>query len=184
MTEKITEPRVAPLVLKHWDQLRIDYVNATPRQRLGPIVSRLLDPLHWGPNLLITGISAVEAFARCLVVDALAKARKTKRIAVYDDVKELNAVDLVLQYLALRKAGPPARVFGEDCWRSFAQAVNRYRHVVLHECTYLNGGKLQELNRACQEVFVRLVGLAGQRERFDRLAAEARRAYQDAKAAL
>lgn len=55
-------------VKKHWEQLRVDYVAATPRQRLGTIVDRLHDPLHWGPNLLVTGISAVEAvctLSRC-----------------------------------------------------------------------------------------------------------------------
>jgi hypothetical protein len=181
---KAPAPPVPRPVLKHWDQLRVDYVRATPRQRLGPIVSRLLDPMHWGPNLLITGISAVEAFARALVVDALAKSRKAPKFDVYEEVKDANAVQLVLQYLALLKAGSPAQVFGVDRWRSFAQAVNKYRHVVLHECTYLNGSKLEELNRACREVLMQLVELAGYKERYERLAVEARRAYQDAKTAL
>lgn len=184
MNNKTKPPAVPRPVLKHWDQLRIDYVKATPRQRLGPIVSRLLDPLHWGPNLLITGISAVEAFARSLVVEALAKSRKAPKVAVYEEVKESGAVELVVQYLALREAGAPAEVFGEERWRSFAQAVNKYRHVVLHECTYLNGSKLEELNRACRVVLGQLVELAGYKERYERLATEARRAYQDAKAAL
>ena len=75
-------------------------------------------------------------------------------------------------------------MFGEERWRSFAQAVTRYRHVLLHECTYLNGAKLEELNRACREVLTLLVELAGYKDRFDRLVAEERRNYQDAKAAL
>jgi hypothetical protein len=182
---KTRKPAPVPRpILRHWDQLRIDYVQATPRQRLGPIVSRLMDPLHWGPNLLITGISSVEAFARCLVVEALAKSRKQPKVAVYEDVKDASAVELVLQYLTLREAGPAVKVFGAVRWRSFAQAVNKYRHVVLHECTYLNGSKLQELNSACQEVLVVLVELSEHKERFDHLVAETHRTYRDAKAAL
>jgi hypothetical protein len=184
MTANRNPGSVPRTVLKHWDQLRIDYVKATPRQRLGPIVSRVFDPLHWGPNLLITAISAVEAFARCLVVEELAHVRKTPKVAVYAEVKDANAVDLVVQYLALRKAGKPAKVFGKNPWQSFAQAVKKYRHVVLHECTYVNGGKLEELNRACREVLTVLVELAGYKERFDRLVAQERRTYEDAKAAL
>ena len=184
MTEKTTPPPVPRPVLKHWDQLRINYVKATPRQRLGPIVSRVMDPLHWGPNLLITGISAVEAFARCLVVEARARIERRPKVEVYEEVRDSNAVELVLQCLAQRKAGTPGQVFGAERWRSFCQAVNKYRHVVLHECTYLNGAKLEELNRACREVLVLLIELAGYKERFDRLVAEARHAYQDARAAL
>jgi hypothetical protein len=184
MTQRTKPPAAPRLVLKHWEQLRMDYVRATPRQRLGPIVSRVMDPLHWGPNLLITGISAVEAFARCLVVAVRAKAEKRPKSDVYPEVKDSSAVELVLQYLTLCNAGQPVQVFGGNRWRAFAQAVNKYRHVVLHECTYLNAAKLEELNRACREVLVVLVELAGYKERFDRLAAEAQRDYRDAKKAL
>jgi len=140
MTKKTTSPAVPRPVLKHWDQLRIDYVRATPRQCLGPIVSRLLGPLHWGPNPLITGISAVEAFARSLVVEVLAKSRKTRKIAVYDEVKEFGAVELVVQYLALRKAGTPADVFGEERWRSLlSRLLSLSRRIVLRN-QFASGG--------------------------------------------
>lgn len=169
---------------RHWDQLRASYVRATPRQRLVPIVQRVMDPLHWGPNLLITGISAVEAFARSLVVEARAASEKKRKADIYEEVKETNAVDLVLQYLAIRKSPQPARVFGEQRWRSFCRAVNKYRHVVLHECTYLNAATLEELNRACRDVLVRLIELSGHRALFDQLVAAVQRDRQDIRGTL
>src|SRR5258706_2794960 len=110
---------------KHWDELRLHYVRATPRQRLGPIVDRLEDPYSGGPNLLITAISAVEAFTRSLVVEVLASSNKRGKTDVYNEVKDDNAVDLVVRYLTLRGLGAPGEVFGAAAWGSFAQAGNQ-----------------------------------------------------------
>jgi vacuolar-type H+-ATPase subunit D/Vma8 len=54
----------------------------------------------------------------------------------------------------------------------------KYRHLLVHECTYLNAAKLEELNKAVREVFERLVEVAGYKERFNRLVTESLRAYK------
>ena len=48
----------------------------------------------------------------------------------------------------------------------------------MHECTYLNGGKLEELNLACCEVLTILVERAGYKERYGRLVRDAERTYK------
>jgi hypothetical protein len=63
--------KVPAPVKNHWNELRELYVLASPRQRLGPIVDRLQDPLHWGPNLLVMKISAVVVFARTTSSDCV-----------------------------------------------------------------------------------------------------------------
>ena len=45
------------------EKLRDSYVTAYPRQRLSVIRQRLEDH-HFGPNRLVTSVSAVEAYAR------------------------------------------------------------------------------------------------------------------------
>jgi len=145
---------------------------------LKPLVDRSKDPFHWGPNLLVTVTSAVEAFARCLVVELLANSKHRLKHAVYEEVKDGDAVELVAMYLSLRGMGSAPKVFGADRWRSFAQAAKKYRQLLLHECTYLNAGKLEELNKASKEVFEKLVELAGYKEHFDRLVAEAAKVYE------
>lgn len=162
---------------KHWDRLRLDYINATPRQRLGPIVDRLEDPHHGGPNLLITAISAVEAFARSLVVEHEARSSARSKSSVYEKYKDDNAVDLVVRYLTLRRLGAPSKVFGGERWRSFCHAVKKYRHVLLHECTYLGWQKLEELNCATRAVLEQLVELSGHKARLERLVAEAKKTF-------
>lgn len=175
-TSKKTAPSAAAAD-KHWDRLRLDYVRATPRQRLGPIVDRLEDPLHGGPNLLITAISAVEAFARSLVVEQLAASNRRTKTDVYEEVKDDSAVDLVVRYLTLRRLGVPGAVFGVASWRSFAQAVNKYRHVLLHECTYLNWAKLEELNRATRSVLETLAEVSGHKATLARRVAAAKKTF-------
>ena len=178
-------PKTIPdRVTKHWNQLRADYVNATPRQRLGPIVDRLLDPFHWGPNLLVTRISAVEAFARSLVVELLARSMGKAKMTVYEDVRVRNGPELVQQYLCLRGLGQAPSVFGAEQWTSYLEAATKYRHLLLHECTYLNAAKLQELNTTCETILGKLVDLAGHMARYARLVADSRRAYRGLKVTL
>lgn len=54
----------------------------------------------------------------------------------------------------------------------------KYRHLLVHECTYLNGAKLQELNSATRGVLEKLAEISGYKERFDYLVAESDRTYK------
>jgi len=174
-----SRPEAPSGVKQHWTKLRVDYVNATPRQRLGPIADRLADPLHWGPNLLVTAISAIEAFARCLMVELLATSMRKSKTKVYEGVKVSNGPELVQQYLRLKDWETAPEVFGSARWESYVEAATKYRHLLVHECTYLNATKLTELNAACREMLEKLVELAGYKEHYERRMASARDNYKD-----
>jgi hypothetical protein len=60
------------------EKLRDSYVTAYPRQRLSVIRQRLEDH-HFGPNRLVTSVSAVEAYARSLALRRGAKTRDDLR---------------------------------------------------------------------------------------------------------
>src|SRR5437879_7248457 len=137
------------------DRLRRDYINATPRQRLKVIVDRLRDP-NIGPNLVVTGVTAVEAFARCVVVEKETAATGVSKTEVYLRYRDARPEQLVGMYLQVIGAGRPKEVFGEQIWDAFLQAV-AYRDLLVHECTYLRMEKLHEINTAANAVLEKLV---------------------------
>jgi hypothetical protein len=141
-------------------RLRADYVNATPRQRLGVIAQRIADP-NVGPNLVITLVSAVEAFARALVVEQIASKEGVDKLTAYARVKNVGPAELVGRYLSkLEHPKTPTDFFGKDVWRDFLDAIT-YRHLLVHECTYLRWAKLVDVNTASQAVLSRLAETAG-----------------------
>ncbi|MCM5569394.1 hypothetical protein M6I34_02635 [Burkholderiaceae bacterium FT117] len=144
--------------------LRRVYVTATPRQRLRIIRQRLEDH-HFGPNRLVTSVSAVEALARTLT---LRRGRPSKADieARYKQVRRTNPDVLVEQYLAAHGIADPARFFDEDNWQLFLWAV-KYRNLVVHECTYLGLDKFPALIEACEAVLERLVEFAKVPDRND-----------------
>ena len=142
--------------------IRDHYVTAAPRQRLSIIRQRLEDH-HFGPNRLVTSVSAVEALARCLVMHETTTSKVQLRSS-YGKYKDRPPKSLVQEFLRSRGITDATQFFAEDTWRLFGYAVD-YRNLLTHECTYLGQDKFPELIAACEEVLNRLVKLAKVRER-------------------
>jgi hypothetical protein len=141
--------------------IRANYVTATPRQRLAVIRQRL-DDTHFGPNRLVTAVSAVEALARSLSMHAKAKS-KAELSMLYPKYRDRSPKALVREYLELNGVGDPKAFFAEDTWLLFGYAVE-YRNLLAHECTYLGLAKFPSLIDACSEVLARLAKLGRVRE--------------------
>jgi hypothetical protein len=136
--------------------VRSIYVAMTPSQRLAIIRQRLVDH-HFGPNRLVTSVSAVEALARSLVMNGQAKS-KPELSALYPKYKNRSPKSLISEYLSLHGIADPEGHFAEDTWRLFGYAVD-YRNMLAHECTYLGQDKFPSLIKACEEVLEALVKL-------------------------
>jgi hypothetical protein len=135
-------------------KIRELYVSATPRQRLS-IVRQRLEDHHFGPNRLVTAVSAVEALTRCLLQHISAKSKDDLRKA-YPKFKDWTAKSLVREYLSRRGINDPATFLEEDNWKLFGYAVD-FRNVLVHECTYLGLDKFPSLIGSCEAVLEKLV---------------------------
>lgn len=145
-------------------KIREMYASLTPRQRLSIIRKRLADH-HFGPNRLVTAVSAVEAFARTLAMHRKVKGKaKTELTTLYRKYRDRAPKPLVQEYLRAHGINSPAAFFGEDTWRLFGYAVD-YRNLLAHECTYLGLDKFPSLIEACDEVLEALIKLGRVRER-------------------
>lgn len=80
------------------DGLRAAYVAASPRQRAEIARQRMADPAL-AVNRLITRVSAVEALARSLALDAKVKAGEKPGDA-YGELRHKNAEDLLEEIVA------------------------------------------------------------------------------------
>jgi hypothetical protein len=136
--------------------IRSKYISATPRQRLS-IIRQRLDDHHFGPNHLVTAVSAVEGLSRSLAMHAAAR-RKSEFENLYPKYSYRKPEGLIREYLQSKGISDPAIYFSEDTWRLFGYAV-KYRNLVAHECTYLGLEKFPSLIQACEEVLSALVKL-------------------------
>jgi hypothetical protein len=136
--------------------IRGAYVSATPKQRLSIIRQRLEDH-HFGPNRLVTVVSAVEALARSLAMSYYA-ASKADMKKLYANYRNRSPKSLVLEYLKYCGITDPTTFFAEDNWVLFGYAIE-YRNMLAHECTYLGLDKFPSLIAACEEVLESLVKL-------------------------
>jgi hypothetical protein len=148
--------------LAELSQIRDAYVSATPRQRLSIARQRLQDH-HFGPNRLVTSVSAVEALARCLVQHVNARSKEDLHKS-YSRYRNWTATPLVREYLVKRGITDPTAFLEEDNWRLFGYAV-QFRNLLVHECTYLGLDKFPSLIAACEVVLEKLVKLGNVRER-------------------
>lgn len=142
--------------------IREGYVCATPRQRLSIIRQRLEDH-HFGPNRLVTAVSAVEALARSLAMNHKAKSKEGLK-KLYAKYKDRAPKSLVIEYLSACGITDPYTFFGEDTWHLFGYAID-YRNLLAHECTYLGLDKFPSLIEACSDVLNSLAKLARIREK-------------------
>lgn len=85
--------------------IRENYVCATPRQRLSVIRQRLEDH-HFGPNRLVTTVSAVEALARALAMNHRCKS-KTELNRLYPQYRNRAPKSLVNEYLLAKGISDP-----------------------------------------------------------------------------
>ncbi len=136
--------------------IRSKYISATPRQRLSIIRQRLEDH-HFGPNRLVTAVSAVEGLARSLAMHAAARS-KSEFAILYPKYSHRKPEGLIREYLQFKGITDPDIYFAEDTWRLFGYAV-KYRNLLAHECTYLGLEKFPSLIKACEEVLSALVKL-------------------------
>lgn len=139
------------------EKLRDSYITAYPRQRLAVIRLRLKDH-HFGANRLVTCVSAVEAYARSLVLHRGAKSRDDLR-KNYQRWRKPSAGFLVAAYLKERGINDPETFFEEDNWKLFGYAVN-YRNLLVHECTSLGLDAFPSLIEACEIVLDKLEELS------------------------
>ena len=148
---------IEPDYLAELERIRTAYICLAPKQRLSIITKRLQNPAR-GPNLLVTHVSAVEALARSLAMNAKASTH-AKLISIYPKYRDREAKSLVIEYLASQGHSKPNDFFGSDIWPKFGYAVS-YRNMLVHECTYLDHDKYPYLIEACQVVQEQLCILA------------------------
>lgn len=134
---------------KHLANLRRDYVEALPKQRLNVAKQRIKNPEH-DPNRLIAFVSAAEGFARSLCMHQGAQT-KPGLSALYPQYERRGAESLIGEYLTKKALGSPADHFGAETWQLFGFAVE-YRNLLAHECTYLGGDRSPQLIEACRKV--------------------------------
>jgi len=144
------------------NKIRDNYVTATPRQRLSIIRQRLEDH-HFGPNRLVTVVSAAEALARSLAMHHRART-KTKLKKLYAKYRDRSPKTLVNEYLKEKGISDAEAFFEEDNWRLFSYAIE-YRNLLAHECTYLGLDKFPSLIEACEVIVNKLAALGSLRER-------------------
>ena len=141
--------------------IRSNYVRSTPQQRLSVIRQRLNDH-HFGPNRLVTSVSAVEALARSLVMHTNV-ASKAGLLEEYPRYRYRKPEGLIREYLESKGIADPKAFFAEDTWQLFGYAVS-YRNLLAHECTYLGLAKFPSLIRACEDMLSALAKLGRVRE--------------------
>jgi hypothetical protein len=134
---------------KHIVDLRRDYVEAFPRQRLRVAKQRINNP-HHDPNRLIAYVSAIEGFARSLCLHQRGRT-KEELSALYPEYERRGPQALIGEYLTAKNLGAPRDHFGADTWKLFGYAVD-YRNLLAHECTYLGQDRSPQLIEACRNV--------------------------------
>jgi hypothetical protein len=137
--------------------VRDSYVGASLRQRLHIVRLRLEDN-HFGPNRLVTTVSAVEALARSIAINCKAKSKADKQV-IYSRYKYEKPEDLIIKCLKNYNISNPKEFFDQDNWELFGYAVE-FRNLLVHECTYLGLDKFPSLIAACEEILESLVKLA------------------------
>lgn len=138
----------------HEAELRRQYIKASPSSRWSIIEQRLSYP-DARPNLLIARVAAVEALARSI---ALHSNNSTPTESDYKVLKHKRCKEL-LERVALVKSGIHAdQVFGIDDLENL-QCAEKYRDLLVHECTFLGQGYSADLISACDRIIERLRAL-------------------------
>jgi hypothetical protein len=140
------------------EKLRDSYITAYPRQRMSVIRLRL-EHHHFGPNRLVTSVSAVEAYSRCLALRRRSRTKDDLR-RLYRRYRAASPKTMIIEYLKVRGIDDPTAFFEEDNWKLFGYA-EAYRNILVHECTYLGLDVFPSLIEACEAVLNKLEALVG-----------------------
>ena len=133
-------------------ELRRLYEIGTPRQRLSIALKRINSP-EANASDLVTRVSAVEAFARCILAHTSTSTHEQVHLK-YRKYAKREATSLVEGYLKLH-AKTPQSTFGDEIWELFRLAVST-RNLIVHECTFLDAQKYLPMAHACTEVLLEL----------------------------
>lgn len=131
------------------DELRELYVVATLSQRYRVARDRIDHP-SLGPSLLVNVVSALEGFARAIAVKAAVKRGEAVESA-YNQLRNLGPVRLIAEHVCPAYHIAPVAAFGEVAWNALPEAV-RFRNLLVHEATYLNGATCDALISAAAHV--------------------------------
>lgn len=112
-----------------------------------------------GPNLLIQYVSAIEGFARSVALDFVVRAGEPLDEA-YDRLRNIGPVPLIRDHIASKIQQDPEMIFGAEEWELFDIAV-QFRHLLVHESTFLRQGYTNALIPACRNVLEKLAEIAG-----------------------
>jgi hypothetical protein len=141
---------------KHRESLRAIYIKSNPKQRYGVAIQRI-EIQNGLPNQLIQVISAVEGFARSIVINQ--ECQKGKSIEdIYKRFKNKNPKEL-LRRISSNQKDSPEDVFGKETFDKFLHAVE-YRNLLIHEATYLQGGICKAMIASGKSVFKTLKKIA------------------------
>ena len=129
-----------PTPTDHLKELREDYYRAFPRQRVGVARKRIGEAKDGlGISLLIAYVSAIEGILRSLVIWNEKEAGEDRLSrATYHKYKRWGPKKLYKEYCRQFNEESDNIVAGETKDRVW-DAVE-YRHLVVHECTFLMGG--------------------------------------------
>jgi hypothetical protein len=139
------------------------YVNATLRQRYSVAMQRIDNP-SLGPSLLVNVVSALEGFARAVAMRVLV-GKGVSLEQAYRCLKHLGALELIADHVCPAYKITPEEAFGPHVWSQLPQAI-KFRNLLIHEATYLNGNTCKRLiaaSRHTLEELAELSGVAGRR---------------------
>jgi len=131
------------------DELRRLYIRATPRQRYKVAIERITNAAS-GPSLLVTVMSALEGFARCVAVRGMMRDGHTFDGA-YGRLRNLGPVELIADYICAPSHIAPQELCGTLAWAQLPEAVS-FRNLLVHEATYLHGGTCKRLTSAARHI--------------------------------
>lgn len=140
------------------EELRDLYVKATPKQRYRVALDRIEHP-GLGPSLLVNVMSALEGFARTVAVHTLVT-RGGAVESAYARLRDVGPVALLAEHVCPAYRTTPDAAFGSDAWGKLPDAV-KFRNLLIHEATYLDGGTCDSLIKAARHVLTRLGEMAG-----------------------
>jgi hypothetical protein len=140
------------------DELRDLYIRGTPRQRFRIALQRIDNP-ELGPSLLVNVMSALEGFARAVAVHTRVTNGQPVE-AAYSSLRNVGPVDLIADHICPAYRTTPAKLFDPADWALLPDAV-KFRNLLVHEATFVNGGTATALINAARRMLNRLGELSG-----------------------
>jgi hypothetical protein len=140
------------------DELRDLYIRANPRQRYRVALDRIEGP-ELGPSLFVNVMSALEGFARTVAVHAQVEKGEPVE-AAYSRLRNVGPIQLIADHICPAYRMTPAELFAAADWASLPDAV-KFRNLLVHEATFLNGGTSRALIEAARRILDRLAKLSG-----------------------